>query len=222
MASSGSKACERVSSEEVVQPRKSARGDTRKGTRWLLKYSRLKPPKGVLLTVTSIQRTEGPGDARPPENCGHVTDPPHPDPWNQKSESLEIYYVTYLPLRSWMINSTFYKLQNLVAQVHDSILNERTNNVPSQNAYFIDRTEGGRINATKRNVLSFLPYKIRKIEKAEPYANQATIHRCRWFNSYRISILRVFPISCSTHLFLRRGNTRQPCIDVSRRGYETI
>lgn len=80
MASSGSKACERVSSEEVVQPRKSARGDTRKGTRWLLKYSRLKPPKGVLLTVTSIQRTEGPGDARPPENCGHVTDPPHPDP----------------------------------------------------------------------------------------------------------------------------------------------
>lgn len=34
----------------------------------------------ILLTVTSIQRAERPGDARPPENRGHVTDPPHPDP----------------------------------------------------------------------------------------------------------------------------------------------
>lgn len=40
----------------------------------------VKTPKGVLLTVTSIHCAEGPGDARPPENCGHVTDPPHPDP----------------------------------------------------------------------------------------------------------------------------------------------
>lgn len=39
-----------------------------------------KSPEGILLTVTSIQRTERPGDARPPENRGHVTDPPHPDP----------------------------------------------------------------------------------------------------------------------------------------------
>jgi len=38
--------------------------------------------------VTSIQRTERPGDARPPENRGHITDPPHPDPWKQKQNSL--------------------------------------------------------------------------------------------------------------------------------------
>lgn len=43
-----------------------------------------KSPEGILLTVTSIQRTERPGDARPPENRGHVTDPPHPDPWKQE------------------------------------------------------------------------------------------------------------------------------------------
>ncbi|KAK1122815.1 hypothetical protein K0M31_009257 [Melipona bicolor] len=84
MASSGSKVREkereRLGREEVVQPRKSRLEETRrKGTRWLLKYSHLKPPK-VVLTVTSIQRAQGPGDARPPENCGHVTDPPHPDP----------------------------------------------------------------------------------------------------------------------------------------------
>lgn len=42
--------------------------------------ARFKSPEGILLTVTSIQRTERPGDARPPENRGHVTDPPHPDP----------------------------------------------------------------------------------------------------------------------------------------------
>lgn len=43
-----------------------------------------KSPKEILLTVTSIQRTERPGDARPPENRGHVTDPPHPDPCKQE------------------------------------------------------------------------------------------------------------------------------------------
>lgn len=81
MASSGSKARERVpSAKEVVQPRKSGRHEERNAAARLLKYLGLKPPKGVLLTVTSIQRAQGPGDARPPENCGHVTDPPHPDP----------------------------------------------------------------------------------------------------------------------------------------------
>lgn len=42
--------------------------------------ARLNHQKAILLTVTSIQRTERPGDARPPENRGHVTDPPHSDP----------------------------------------------------------------------------------------------------------------------------------------------
>jgi len=45
---------------------------------------RLNHQKGILLTVTSIQRAERPGDARPPENRGHVTDPPHPDPCKQE------------------------------------------------------------------------------------------------------------------------------------------
>lgn len=46
----------------------------------ILTRSAFKSPKGILLTVTSIQRAERPDDARPPENRGHITDPPHPDP----------------------------------------------------------------------------------------------------------------------------------------------
>lgn len=46
--------------------------------------------RGDFVTVTSIQRAQGPGDARPPENCGHVTDPPHPDPRFAKQLSLSL------------------------------------------------------------------------------------------------------------------------------------
>ena len=86
MASSGSKVRERERERERERDSVARKWSSqenrgsRRGTRWLLKYSHLKPPKVVLLTVTSIQRAQGPGDARPPENCGHVTDPPHPDP----------------------------------------------------------------------------------------------------------------------------------------------
>lgn len=56
------------------------------------KTGAFKSPKGILLTVTSIQRTERPGDARPPENRGHVTDPPHPDPWKKKKREKRYRY----------------------------------------------------------------------------------------------------------------------------------
>lgn len=51
---------------------------------------RLNHQKGILLTVTSIQRAERPGDARPPENRGHVTDPPHPDPCKQERRDYSV------------------------------------------------------------------------------------------------------------------------------------
>lgn len=136
MASSGWKARERVRwAKEVVQPRKSGRhAEERNAAARLLKYLGLKPPKGVLLTVTSIQRAQGPGDARPPENCGHVTDPPHPDPWNRKHQ---LDTGVWTPPPSFFFNQTW----NFIRR------NKVSSELKINNWFPIDRSSRGKLKS---------------------------------------------------------------------------
>lgn len=71
-------ACSKRKKDE--ERRKKKRCYTAERTIERRQEARLNHQKAILLTVTSIQRTKRPGDARPPENRGHVTDPPHSDP----------------------------------------------------------------------------------------------------------------------------------------------